>query len=222
MNTEPQRGPRAGQAAGCGGIQARALLPSGPLVRTNCDLPAARVPPHSFSCDPVPLPTLASTGHPAPTACRRVSEAPPWLYLVGPASLSFTSWACVGRSLRETEGTQPRALCPPEAVHTTCLGPWHTCAPVQVTQPCTSTSSRVPVSHIIRNEPLWVQWLRLPLPMQGWQVQSLVGDRRSHMPRSQIKKREREQVGGREAQWGGDMSIGAADSHLSTETNATS
>lgn len=104
--------------------------------------------------------------------------------------------AC-GALPQETEGTQPRALRPPEAVHTTHLGHRHTCAPVQVTQPCASASSRVPVNRDVRNEHLWVQWLRLSLPMQGPQVQSRVGERRFRRPRSQIKKRESRREGGR-------------------------
>lgn len=104
--------------------------------------------------------------------------------------------AC-GALPQETEGTQPRALRPPEAAHTTHLGHRHTCAPVQVTQPCASASSRVPVNRDIRNEHLWVQWLRLSLPMQGPQVQSRVGERRFRRPRSQIKKRESRREGGR-------------------------
>ena len=37
---------------------------------------------------------------------------------------------------------------------------------------------------------LAVQWLRLRLPMQGVQVQSLVGERRSHMPCGQKAKQK--------------------------------
>ena len=33
-----------------------------------------------------------------------------------------------------------------------------------------------------------VQWLRLPLPMEGVQVQSLVGELRSHMSQDQKAK----------------------------------
>ena len=40
----------------------------------------------------------------------------------------------------------------------------------------------------IRGASLAVQWLRLCLPMQGVQVQSLVGQLRSHMPRGQKTK----------------------------------
>ena len=36
---------------------------------------------------------------------------------------------------------------------------------------------------------LAVQWLRLCLPMQGVQVQSLVGEPRLHMPPSQITRK---------------------------------
>ena len=41
---------------------------------------------------------------------------------------------------------------------------------------------------------LAVQWLRLHLPMQGAQVQSLVGEVRSHMPHSQKIKHKTETV----------------------------
>ena len=38
--------------------------------------------------------------------------------------------------------------------------------------------------------PLVVQWLRYHLPMQWLQIQSLVGELRSHMPRGQKAKTE--------------------------------
>ena len=38
-------------------------------------------------------------------------------------------------------------------------------------------------NYFIGGTPLVVQWLRIRLPMQGTQVQSLVGELRSHMPR---------------------------------------
>jgi len=37
---------------------------------------------------------------------------------------------------------------------------------------------------------LAVQWLRLCLPIQGLQVQSLAGELRSHMPHGQKKKKK--------------------------------
>ena len=39
---------------------------------------------------------------------------------------------------------------------------------------------------------LVVQWLRLRLPIQGVQVRSLVGNLRSHMPRSQKTKKQKQ------------------------------
>ena len=42
---------------------------------------------------------------------------------------------------------------------------------------------------------LEVQWLRPHLPMQGVQVRSLVGERRSHMPCGQKKKSPKHRTG---------------------------
>ena len=39
-----------------------------------------------------------------------------------------------------------------------------------------------------------VQWLRIHLPIQGAWVQSLVGELRSHMPRSTAKKKKRNTI----------------------------
>ena len=47
-----------------------------------------------------------------------------------------------------------------------------------------------PISNLIKSlgTSLAVQWLQFPLPKQGLQVQSLVGELRSHMPRGQKAK----------------------------------
>ena len=113
---------------------------------------------------PHPAPQLLMRScSPSHTRIHRAARAHCVLRGLGSTSVAPPGGSCVselhllgvfGALPRGNRGNQPRALHPPEAAHTTHLGPRHTCAPVQVTQPCTSTSSRVPVSHSVRNKPL--------------------------------------------------------------------
>lgn len=130
VNAGSQRGPPSWPGSRSWQIQARALLP----IRTDGDLPAAGIPPHCCSRGSCSPSHTRIHRQPVRHTLGAEAEAPPGLYLVGPASPRVTSWACAGHSPGKWRGL---SLAPPPSRGRT----HHTWAPAQpapeqVTQPC--------------------------------------------------------------------------------------
>ena len=154
VNTEPQRGPPSWPGSWSWRNPGQSSASEWSSRQDQLRPPSS---PH-----PAPQLLMRSCS-PSHTRIHRAARAHCVLRGLGSTSVALPGGSCVselhllgvfGALPRGNRGNQSRALHPPEAAHTTHLGPRHTCAPVQVTQPCTSTSSRVPVSHSVRNKPL--------------------------------------------------------------------